>query len=145
LLHASAEEGADFASVIRLGLARPEVAAVIRRGTPVLQRAGCFMAGIVTHPSAEPGTLVVRYDEHERQWLLADAPEIHYLTEHYERWPLNLVRLSRITPEALRDLLAVSWRLIGTKTRPTPPAGGGASRHCARLYAVRDSAPRRSR
>jgi hypothetical protein len=74
------------------------------------------MAGLATHPSAEPGTLVIRYDEQEREWLLADAPETYYMTDYYRRWPLILVRLSQVTPDALRDLLTVSWRLTGEKT-----------------------------
>jgi hypothetical protein len=75
------------------------------------------MAGLASHPSAEPGTLVVRYDDQERVYLLEDAPDIYYLTEHYQRWPLILARLSRLKPDALRDLLSVSWRLTGAKTR----------------------------
>jgi hypothetical protein len=74
------------------------------------------MAGLATHPSAEPGTLVIRYDEQEREWLLADAPETYYMTDYYRRWPLILVRLCQVTPDALRDLLTVSWRLTGEKT-----------------------------
>jgi len=69
------------------------------------------MAGLATHPSAEPDTLVVRYDVDEREWLIADAPETYYLTEYYRRYPLILVRLSQLDHHALRDLLSVSRRL----------------------------------
>ena len=97
----------------------PEVEDVTRAGRPpTLKRGGCFMAALASHPSAEPDTLVVRYDEQERGWLLEDAPETYYLTDYYRRWPVILARLSTITPDALRDLLAVSWRLTGAKTRP---------------------------
>jgi hypothetical protein len=118
---------ADAFDVVRhVGLSLPEVEAACRYdGSPVLKRGGAFMAGLATHPSAEPDTLVVRYDSDERQWLIEDAPETYYLTEYYRRYPLVLVRLSRIDRDALRDLLNVSWRMTAEKAtrrsiRPRP-------------------------
>ncbi len=75
------------------------------------------MAGLATHPSAEPGTLVVRVDDEQREWLIEDAPETYYLTDYYRKYPLVLVRLSRIDRDALRDVLSVSWRLTAAKAR----------------------------
>jgi len=43
-------------------------------GAQVLKAGGCFMAGMATHPSAEPGTLVVRSSPADRELLLDDAP-----------------------------------------------------------------------
>ena len=101
-----------------VGLALPDVEATTRYdGSPVLKVGGNFMAGLATHPSAEPDTLVVRYGLEEREWLMEDAPETYYLTDYYRRYPLVLVRLSRIGPDALRDLLSVSWRLTLKKVR----------------------------
>jgi len=73
------------------------------------------MAGIAMHPSAEPGTLVVRAAFEDREGLLADAPATYYLTDYYRRHPVVLVRLSRIDRGALGDLLAASWRLAIAK------------------------------
>lgn len=96
----------------------PNVEATIKYdGSPVLKLSGCFMAGLATHPSAEPNTLVVRYDVDEREWLIADAPQTYYLTDYYRRYPILLVRLSRIDNDALRDVLSVSWRLTRAKAR----------------------------
>jgi hypothetical protein len=86
-------------------------------GSPVLKAGGSFMAGLATHRSAEPATLVVRVDLEERVWLIEDAPETYYVTDYYRRYPIVLVRLSRIDHDALRDLLTVSWRLTMAKTR----------------------------
>lgn len=95
-----------------VGLTLPDVEAVTKYdGSPVLKRSGSFMAGLATHASAEPGTLVVRADVEDRALLLEDAPETYYLTDYYRRYPLVLVRLARIDRDALRDLLSVSWRL----------------------------------
>jgi hypothetical protein len=79
------------------------------------------MAGLATHESVEPDTLVVRADVEERQWLVDDAPETYYLTDYYERHPVVLVRLSRIDREALRDLLTVSWRMAVAKAGRRAP------------------------
>ena len=75
------------------------------------------MAGLATHRSAEPETLVVRTGFDERACLLEDAPETYYLTDYYRSHPVVLVRLSRIDRDALRDLLSVSWRLTVPKGR----------------------------
>ena len=107
-----------FKTVRTLGLALPGVEAATKYdGSPVLKRDGSFMAGLALHPSAEPDTLVVRADPEQRDGLLDDAPDTYYLTDHYRRHPVVLVRLARIDREALRDLLAVSWRLTGPKGR----------------------------
>ena len=101
-----------FDVVRKIGVRLPNVEAASRYdGTPVLRVAGVFMAGLATDPSAEPDTLVVRADFDERDRFIEDAPETYYLTEPYRRWPLVLVRLRQISPEALRELLALSLRL----------------------------------
>jgi len=106
-----------FAAVRAAGLTLPGVEASTRYdGAPVLKAGGCFVAGLATHRSAEPGTLVVRMDVDEREWLIADAPETYYLTDYYRRYPLVLARLSQLSREALRDLLSVSRRLALEKT-----------------------------
>jgi hypothetical protein len=117
-----------FELVRTVGLTLKDVEAVTKYdGSPVLKVGGCFMAGLATHPSAEPGTLVVRADCEEREWLLEDAPETYYLTDYYRRYPLVLVRLNRIDRDALRDVLSVSWRLTLPKTRARTRARRAAS------------------
>jgi hypothetical protein len=75
------------------------------------------MAGLATHASAEPESLVVKVDPADRAGFLEDAPEIYYLTEYYRPHPVVLVRLSRIERGALRDLLAMSLRFASQKAR----------------------------
>jgi hypothetical protein len=101
-----------------VGLTLPGVEAATKYdGSPVLKLGGCFMAGLATHRSAEPETLVVRASLEEREWLLEDAPGTYYLTHYYRSYPVVLARLPRIDQDALRDLLSVSWRLTLAKTR----------------------------
>ena len=102
-----------------MGLALPGVTAAIRYdGSPVLKVDGSFMAGLASHPSAEPDTLVVRADVEHRDALLEEAPDTYYLTDYYRRYPLVLVRLRRLDRDALRDLLSMSRRLTLSKRRP---------------------------
>ena len=111
--------GADPFDVVReLGLTLTDVEAATRYdGSPMLKLGGAFMAGLATHPSAEPKTLVVRASLEEREWLLEDAPETYYLTDYYRKYPVVLARLSRIDRDALRDLLSVSRHLTLPKAR----------------------------
>jgi hypothetical protein len=108
----------SFEAVKAAGLLLPDVRATKRYdGSPVLKLGGCLMAGLATHPSAEPDTLWVRVTLEDRELLLDEAPETYYVTDAYRRYPVVLVRLSQIDQDALRDLLSVSWRLTSAKAR----------------------------
>ena len=110
--------GNPFERVRKVGLTLPDVEATIRYdGSPVLKAAGVFMAGLASHPSAEPGTLVVKMALEERAALLEDAPETYYVTDYYRPHPVVLVRLSQIDQDALRDLLLIAWRLTAAKAQ----------------------------
>ena len=116
---------AVFDRVRHVGLTLADVKAGIRYdGSPVLTVRGCFVAGLATHASAEPETLVVRSDFEDRQWLLQDAPETYYVTSYYEKYPVVLVRLGHVTEDALHDLLAVSRQMACEKApkRPLRPS-----------------------
>ena len=107
-----------FDTVREVGLTLPNVQAGTKYdGSPVLKVGGAFMAGVATHRSAEPATIVVRVGLEERNWLLQEAPDTYYVTDYYRRHPVVLVRLTRIDRDALRDLLSVSWRLTLPKSR----------------------------
>jgi hypothetical protein len=110
----------SFDAVKQVGLALAGVEAVTKYdGSPVLKLGGSFVAGLATHRSAEPDSIVVRVGMDDRAWLLEDAPETYYLTDYYRPYPIVLVRLSRIDRDALRDLLAVSCRLASGKRKAT--------------------------
>jgi hypothetical protein len=107
-----------FVIVRTVGLGLPDVEATTKYdGSPVLKLGGCFMAGLATHRSAEPDTLVVRVGFDDRELLIEDAPETYYLTDYYRGYPVVLVRLSRVDRNALSDLLSVSWHLTAAKAR----------------------------
>src|SRR5262245_27327570 len=107
-----------FRTVTRVALTFPHVVLQTKYdGSPVLKAGGCFLAAVATHASAEPQSLIIRNEFEDREFLLADAPDTYYVTEYYRKYPVVLARLSHLHPDALRDLLATSWRLTMAKTR----------------------------
>ena len=105
----------DFDAVKRLALGLSGVEESTAYGSPALKVRGKLLACIAVHKSAEPDSLVVCIDFDRRAEMLADSPEVYYLTDHYVNHPAVLVRLSRVHPDALRDLLGMSWRFVTAK------------------------------
>jgi hypothetical protein len=105
----------DFDAVRKIGLALPEVEESTMYGAPALKLHGQLLACIPTHRSAEPGSLAVRVDFADRDELIAAAPDIYYVKEHYVEYNAVLVRLSRIDPSALKDLLAMAYKFVSRK------------------------------
>jgi hypothetical protein len=46
----------------------------------------------------------------DRQELIEADPETYFITDHYLEYPYILVKLARVTPDAMRDLLRGAWR-----------------------------------
>jgi hypothetical protein len=106
-----------------MGLALPGVAEGTAYGSPALKVGGKMFACIAIHRSAEPDSLAVRIPFDRRDELIASDPQTFYLTDHYIDYPVVLVRLSRVHPDVLRDLLRMGWRFVAERTRRrvTPP------------------------
>ncbi len=102
----------NFDTVRDIGLALPGVEESTAYGSPALKVRGKLMACVPTHRSAEPGSLVVRVDFDDRAELLAAAPDVYYVTDHYLNYTSVLVRLSRVTPVVLRDLLGMAHKFV---------------------------------
>jgi hypothetical protein len=109
----------DFDTVRKIGLALPGVEESKAYGSPALKVHGKLLACVPTHRSAEPGSLAFRVGFDDRAELLAAAPDVYYVTDHYLNYNAVLVRLSRITPDVLRDLLGMAHKFVTThETRP---------------------------
>jgi hypothetical protein len=67
--------------------------------------------------STEPGSLVVRVDFDDRAELLAVDPDVYYVTEHYLNYTAVLFRLSRVTPDVLRDLPGMAHKFVTARRR----------------------------
>ena len=112
----------DTVRTMGLGLAGTEEGTTY--GTPALKVRGKMFACLASHKSAEPNTLAVRIDFDRREELIAADPSTYYLKEHYLNYPVVLVRLNRVHPDALRELLLVGWRtVLKTRTRRAETRG----------------------
>jgi hypothetical protein len=117
--------GIDFDTLRKIALSGdfPGVEESTMYGAPALKLRGQLLACIPSHRSAEPGSLVVRVDFPDRAALLAEAPDVYYITDHYEGYTSVLVRLSRVTPAVLRDLLGMAYRFVGRSPARKPRKG----------------------
>jgi hypothetical protein len=111
-----------FRSVRAIGLRLPGVEEGVMYGSPALKLGKRLIACIATNKAAEPDTLVVRTDFEQRDLLIAEDPDTYYVKDHYKTYPVVLVRLKRVSPDAMRDLLGGAVRFVnaadaGKKTR----------------------------
>ena len=112
----------DFDTVRNIGLALPGVEESTAYGFPALKVHGKLLACVPANRSAEPASLVVRMDFDDRAELLAAAPDVYYVTDHYVGYNAVLVRLSRVTPDVLRDLLGMAYKFVTRNAAPRSPA-----------------------
>jgi hypothetical protein len=107
----------DFEAARAIALALPGVEeSTTSRGTS-FKVGGRLLACPAIHSSAEPNSLVVKVSTEQRERLLATEPRTYYVTEHYWGYATILVRLSRVSGDALRDLLASAAQQIGERKR----------------------------
>jgi hypothetical protein len=111
-----------FETVRKIGLTLPGVEASTAYGSPALKVQGKLMAGMAINKSAEPGSLMIRVNNDDRDELIAAAPDAYYVTDHYAPYNAVLVRLSRVNAEVLRDLLGMAHKFVTRNTRPPKPA-----------------------
>lgn len=99
-------EPAMFAKVREIALSLPGTEETTSYGTPAFQAGRQGFARL--HQDGE--SLVVRMDFEQRAAMIEADPEVYYITDHYLNYEWILVRLSRVSVEALRDLLRGAWR-----------------------------------
>ena len=112
-----------FNDLRRIGLALPEVEDGTAWGVPALRWRGKVLTCEARHRSAEAGSIVVMVPFDTREALIAEQPNIYYVTDHYLAHPCVVVRLARLREDALRDLLLTGQRALaksGRVKRPRP-------------------------
>ena len=118
-----------FDTVREIGRQLPGVEAGTAYGSPMLRVNGRIFTGIAVNRQAEPDSLMVYVaDFEQRDMLLEEDPDTYYVKPHYERAPVVLVRLSRVTREALEDLVRGAHRIVSRM----PPARRRARKPAAR-------------
>jgi hypothetical protein len=111
----------NFDTVRNIGLTFPGVEESTAYRSPVLKVHGKILAGIAVNRSAEPGSLMLRVDFNDRAELLASDPKVYYVTDHYGGNAV-LVRLSRVNPDLLRDLLGMAYKFVTRNAARRSPA-----------------------
>jgi hypothetical protein len=102
-----------WADVIEIGTRFPEVEVGTSFGTPALQVRGKRMCRMRSNPDA----LVLRVvDLGEREALLQGQPDAFFSTPHYDGYPYVLVRLDKVDPTELAELIEEAWRIRAPKT-----------------------------
>ncbi len=100
-----------FETVCEIAHAFPGVEEGTSYGTRALRVHGKFMVRL-----REDGeTLVVKISEAEREFRLMVNPESFFITDHYRNYPAVLVRLARIDPDDLSDVIEQSWRWLAPR------------------------------
>ena len=111
-----------FETVRKIGLTLPGVEASTAYGSPALKVHGKLMAGVAINKSAEPGSLMIRLNNDDRDELIAAAPDVYYVTDHYAPYNAVLVRLSRVNAEVVRDLLGMAHKFVTRNVKAPKPA-----------------------
>ena len=102
-----------FATVREMALSLDGVEEGTSYGTPAFRVYGTLFVRL----REDPDSLVIRMDADDRKELMAADPDTYYITDHYRNYPWMLIRLSRVHPDALRDLLHMAWRFAAPKKR----------------------------
>jgi hypothetical protein len=102
-----------FEAVRRMALALDNVEEGTSYGMPAFKVRGALFLRL--HQDLD--SLVVRMDFEQREEMMTADPETYYMTDHYLNYPWILVRLARVHPDALRDLIRLAWRAAAESKR----------------------------
>lgn len=78
-------------------------------GTPSLKVKGKVLARL---RSEAEGGLAIRCDVVDRHMLLQADPEVFYVTDHYQDYPMVLIDLTRVRWDAMEQIVEQGWRLV---------------------------------
>jgi hypothetical protein len=101
----------DLDDVRRMALALPGAHEGTWFGLPTFKVRSKFFAGA----GKDGASLVVRCNVFERKYLMEAEPDVYHVTDHYRDDPYVLVRLAAVQPEALRERIEESWRMVAPK------------------------------
>jgi hypothetical protein len=117
---------ADWDDVRRSALALPETSETESRGLRawVVRKKGFVWERPLRKADfaalgdeAPDGPILGARVEHEgaKRALLAAQPDVYFTTPHFDGYPAVLVRLDKITPEDLDELVAEAWLVLAPK------------------------------
>ena len=102
-----------YDSLCKLASKLPGVEQSTAYGTPALKVKGRMLGRL---RSEAEGAFAIRCDFLDRQILLQAHPEAFFVTDHYQNYPMVLVRLDQVGCRELKDLLERAWRMVAPAT-----------------------------
>jgi hypothetical protein len=96
-----------YDTVREMAFALPNVEEGTSYGTPALK----VKKKMFVRLKEDGETIVLKTSYEEREELMAHDPETYFITDHYLNYPYILVSLKSVHPDALRELIQVSYRL----------------------------------
>jgi hypothetical protein len=86
-------------------------------GSPAFRVKGALFARL----REDLDSLVVRMDFDRRKEMIAADPGTYFITDYYLNYKWILVRLARVHPNAMRDLLRLAHRSTSPRKKPPRP------------------------
>lgn len=109
-----------YEDVRKIALKFPYVEDGTSYGTPALKVKKKFFVRL----REDGDSLVIGVSFEQREALMAEDPETYYITDHYLKYEYVLIRLSKVSKDALRDLLKGAYRAaLSKKVLPKKSAG----------------------
>jgi hypothetical protein len=101
-----------FDDIREMAHALPGVVDGTSYGTPALKVGGKLIARL--HQSID--CVVLRSDLLDREILMQSAPDVFFITDHYQNYPWILLRLGALDKRVLPELIERAWRLVASRT-----------------------------
>ena len=101
----------SVAKARKMALELPEVEEKPSHRVPTFRVKGKLFAVL----REELGSIVLKLDFDERDFLVQLDPTIFYVTDHYRNYPMVLAHLKEIPTAQLRELLLAAWRRAAPK------------------------------
>jgi hypothetical protein len=103
----------NYDEVRAIAMTLPGVNEHLAFGRPTLRVSKKFLACIA---KIDEDTLCLKMpDAMQRDVLLSAKPDVFYMHAHYADFGAILIRLPKIDPAELRDLIEDSWRMLASK------------------------------
>ena len=119
-----------YDDVVAAALQLPGVEQGTSYNTPALKVKGKLMSRL---RSEAEGALALRCDFLEREMLLQADPQAFFLTDHYNDFPMVLIRLEYLRADALTDLVERAWRAVAPPKLVMAFDAGAVAAAAARL------------
>lgn len=103
----------NYDNVLQMGLALPGVVDGLSYGAPALK----VKEKMFVRHREDLDSIVLKTTFDRREDLMAADAETYYITDHYREYEWVLVRLAKVKPDALRELLQIAHRLAVQTTR----------------------------